>query len=254
MNGHQEAVAKVAKLLRLAKSTNPHEAALAASRAQEIMDRHKLTGSDLSQGEQVKSDEPVKHWSHDPLDTDGSARWKGQLGVTIAKLNQCKLYRRTNATYCLIGRASDVQTVRYLYGWLVREIERLASENCAGCGRTYWNNFRLGAVETVSARLQASAKVTVETVKNEAASSAAGGDNGRALAIVEKSLATIERQRREVDDYGKTVLRLRSRRASRSTFDPSAREAGRQAGKTIRMTQAAGSLGAGYAKLEGRAA
>jgi hypothetical protein len=37
-----EVFARVAKLFRLSESSNAHEAALAASRAQELIDRHKL--------------------------------------------------------------------------------------------------------------------------------------------------------------------------------------------------------------------
>lgn len=240
---HADALQKVAKLLRLAQSDNPHEAALAASRAQEIMDRFKLTGADIQiDGQPAAPSEPVEHFSHDPLDADGSARWKGQLGVVIAKQNQCKLYAN-RGTLCLIGRASDVQTVRYLYGWMVREIERLAARDCRGCGRTYWNNYRLGAVETVCKRLRESALDTVAAVKAEAVG------NARALVLVQKSLAVIETQAAEVESYGKRVLHLRARSASRTNFHSGAREAGRKAGGEVRMNGARAALSSGGFQL-----
>ena len=237
---HNEALAKAAKLLRLAQSANPHEAALAAAKAQDIMDRFKLSGADIA----LDGSAPVEnviHCPQDPLDTDGSARWKGQLGMVIAKLNQCKLYAGPDG-YCLIGRPSDMNAVRYLYAWLTKEIDRLAAKGCAGCGRTYWNNFRLGAVETVTARLSAAARETVASVKVEAAAASASAGNTLALALVEKSLATIEKQTQEVEDYGKKVLRLRSRSRSGSRFDSNARAQGRIAGGQISIG-ARGALG-----------
>lgn len=244
---HAEALTKAAKLLRLAQSDNPAEAALAMSKAQEIMDRFKLTGADIAL-DGATPVESVKHFAQDPLDIDGSARWKGQLGMVIARQNQCKLYGGSGG-YCLIGRASDVQTVRYLYGWMTREIERLAARDCAGCGRTYWNNFRLGAVETVCAKLKAAAAATVATVTAEAQASDTITGGGMALALVHKSLAVIAAQEKEVDDYGKKVLHLRSRCGSRSAYNSSAREAGRRAGGEINIRPSAGSLRGGSLRL-----
>lgn len=235
---HAEALSKAAKLLRLAQSDNPHEAALAAARAQEIMDRFKLTGNDLvDAGNAPQSNEPVQHFAADPLDTR-TDRWRGQLAVAVAGANQCKAYRPSSG-FALIGRASDVMACHYIYGWLTREIERLAETHCAGNGRTYWNNFRLGAVEAVSRKLRESAKQTVATVQTEAR---ACGDNGRALAVVAQSLAVIEQHKKEVEDYGKNVLKLRAGSSSRTNYNPSAREAGRKAWATISIGGARGSL------------
>lgn len=244
---HAEAIAKVAKLLRLAQSNNPHEAALAASRAQEIMDRFKLQGGDISLDGEAKPNEPVQHFVHDPLDVDGSALWKGRLGVTIAKQNQCKLYK-SGGTTCLIGRASDVNAVRYIYAWLVREIDRLAERDCKGCGRTYWNNFRHGAVETVCNRLRASAKEVVSAVRAEAVAKDSAIIGSHALMIVEKSLATIAQQEKEVEDYGREKLNLRKASASRTQFHSGARDAGRRAGGEVRMGNH-GALSGGYKRL-----
>lgn len=241
---HAEALAKVAKLLRLAKSDNPHEAALASSRAQEIMDRFKLSGGDINlDGDANKPKETVRHFP-DPLDLDGSARWKAQLGVVIAKQNQCKLYVNRGAFF-LIGRASDVQTVRYLYAWMVNEIDRLAKRDCAGNGRTWWNNFRLGAVETVCRKLRESAQSTVDAVKKEAWQSGEG-----AIVLVNKSLAVMAAQEREVEDYGQRVLNLRKRSASRTNYNSTARDAGRRAGNEVRIGGAKAGLNSGTKQLQ----
>ncbi len=244
---HEQALAKAAKLLRLAQSDNPHEAALAASRAQEIMDRFKLTHDDVKDGGSTPaSSEPVRHFAEDPLDAK-TDRWRGQLAVSVTKSNQCLCYHARSG-YALIGRASDVMACRYIYQWLTREIERLAAAHCAGNGRTYWNNFRLGAVETVARKLRESKAQTVAAVKQEA-QDASAFDNGRALVLVTKSLATIAAQTQEVEDYGKKVLNLRARSCSRTTYDSNAREAGRRAGATINIGGARGSLNGAVKRL-----
>lgn len=65
---------------------------------------------------------------------------------------------------------------------------------------------------------------------------------------MQNSLAKIERQEREVDEYGKTVLRLRKGSSSRTTFNSTARQAGREAGKSIHIGNRA-TLGGGHKRL-----
>lgn len=236
---HTEALEKAAKLLRLATSSNPHEAALAASRAQEIMDRFKLSADAVNgAGGEIKTDEPIADFRHDPLERASKVdRWKSWLAMEIAKGNQCKVYLAGGL--CLIGRPSDVQTVRYLFSWMAREIERLAARDCAGCGRTYWNNFRLGAVETVARRLRESAVKTVETVKAEAV--AEGGES--ALVIVEKSAALMVKRALDVEIWTKQKYpHMRRGSSSRSTYNGGARDAGRRAGGEVRIGGAQGAL------------
>lgn len=235
---HSEALEKAAKLLRLATSSNPHEAALAATRAQEIMDRFKLSADAVNgAGGEIGSDEPIANFGHDPLERASKVdRWKSNLAVSIAKGNQCKVY--LSGGLCLIGRASDVQTVRYLFAWMVREIERLAARDCRGTSRTYWNNYRLGAVETVARRLRESAAQTIETVKAEAQAS---GDE-RAIVLVQKSAALMVQRAVEVEQWAKQNMRLRAGSSSRSNYHCGAREAGRRAGNEVRIGTSRGAL------------
>jgi hypothetical protein len=243
---HAEALQKAAKLLRLSTSSNPHEAALALSRAQEIMDRFKLSADAVNgAGSEVHSDEPIANFDFDPLERATKVdRWKTQLSVSIAKANQCRVYLG-NGGICLIGRASDVQTVRYMFAWLVREIERLAARDCKGAGRTYWNNFRLGAVESVAKRLRESATETIAAVKSEAFQT--GGQH--ALMIVEKSAALMVQRAAEVDEWTKKNMRLRSGGSHRTTYNESARDAGRRAGASINLRGSSGRLGSGQGRL-----
>lgn len=234
-------MAKAVKLLRLAQSSNPHEAALAASRAQELMDRHKLTGlsADLDPDAAANA-EPIADFKADLMEGGSHVldTWKCRLAMTVARQNECKVYGHVSLDargrkvkgFAIIGRASDAQTVRYLYAWLAREVDRLTDQLCAGYGRVYRNNFRIGCAETVCARLEAARQETVAAVKTEA--QAAGS---LALVRVERALVRRERQLAAVEAWAKSHLKLRSGGRRSYTADPSAREAGRQAGHRVAM-------------------
>jgi hypothetical protein len=248
---HAEALDKAAKLLRLANSSNPHESALAAARAQEIMDRFKLTQDAVNgAGGDVQSDEPIRNFTEDPLDPSPTLdRWKGQLAMALAAANQCKVYKGSGrppygAGLCTIGRASNVQTVRYLYSWLTREIERLAAQSCAGNGRTYWNNFRLGATETVCRRLREQAAATVAACKADATAILFDGQEHtheeeaattRALALIDNNAALMVRHAAAVEDWTRSNLQLRARSGGSTRYNSDARAAGRRAGESVRM-------------------
>ncbi len=238
---HTEAIEKAVKLLRLAQSSNPHEAALAASRAQEIMDRFKLEGLSADFDPNTRPAEAIEDFRADPLDSSSSIEsWRARLCHHVATSNECKVYilRTVNGSgFAIVGRASDAQTVRYLYSWLKQEVDRLACEHCAGLGRTYRNNFRIGYVETVVERLVESREATNEAVKSEAT---VAGD--LAVARVEKALALREKMLADVDAWMNTRLNLRKRSSSRSTYNPNARIAGRIAGRDVRMIPTRGVL------------
>lgn len=247
---YDEALEKAAKLLRLAQSSNPHEAALAASRAQDLMQRFQIdnalaelaaTGNGVGQPQ-----EEVKDFGFDPLDKAGRLeRWKGQLGLGLAKLHGCSCYR-SGGDLKLIGRASDVSTVRYMFSWLNREIKRLAAEDCRGCGITYAKDFKLGAVETIVARLREQAGLTRKAAVAEAQSQVESG-NALALVRMSQALERVEKRLADAEAYGKEKLHLRAGRSSRSNYSPTGREAGRQAGHRVSLGQSVGSLGRGVA-------
>lgn len=243
---HDEAVSKAVRLLRLAQSDNPHEAALAAAKAQEIIDRYKLTGITEESSIPVV-EEPIRDFEA-PLDgtTGNMARWRVMLASTLAKANQSRVYTWTDArgkSIKIVGRPSDAETIRYLYQYLTREIERLASLHAKGNGKTWANNFRLGIVDEIGDRLREQREATVHAVKQETA-------NTSALVRVDQALAKMEKQAGAVADWMKENLKLK-KTYSQTRYDDSARMAGRRAGKSINlgsgraMTSGAKALGSG---------
>lgn len=176
MISHAEALRKVRGLLKLAQSSNPNEAALAASRAQEIMDRHGIEAKALAL-ETHEAAEPIRDFGEVPegkLDEQPvGERWRGQLALVLCELNGCGCYlghrgRRSGTSLELYGRPSSVETVRYLYGWIGAEVQRLAELHGAGLGAVWRRNFSTGCVETVSRRLRLEHEATIRAMREEA--------------------------------------------------------------------------------------
>jgi hypothetical protein len=244
-----KAMEKVRKLLSqtVERGATPNEAAIAAARAQEIIDRFKLNLADAEsdRAAPVRSEEPIQDFAHDPLNPRDTqlARWKGWLACCIAELNQCKAYV-TQGRLALIGRASDVQVARYLFTWLSGEIERLAAGHCRGCGVSYWNNFRLGATETVIKRLKEQQQHTLDAVRLEA-----GAVSSSALALVNRNAALIVKRARDVEEWAARNMNLRKRSGGgRTRFNSEARERGRAAGHSINL-RASGRLASSQNRL-----
>lgn len=237
-----DAISKAAKLLRLAQSSNQHEAAAAAAKAQEIIDRYKLTLDPAQLDEATATipnsqpEEPIQSFGHDPLTTKGRAdRWQCWLLMGIAKVNQCKVYL-SDGNLALIGRASDVQGCRYIFAWLSGEVDRLAAKDCAGCGRTYWNNYRIGAVETISRRLAEQQKTTFDAVRSEALQLTDGAQQSHALTVINNNAAMMIKRGRDVELWAAGNMKLKSKSAGRTRYDSNAREAGRRAGENVSLS------------------
>ena len=232
---------KVRKLLRLAESPNAHEAALAAAKAQTLIDEHNLTASLLSLDTATpEQDEPIEDFQKKgaPLDERGRDVWKSHLASAISRANACRIYLQ-GGQIALVGRPSDAAAVRYLYAYLSREVERLCEKDGRGCGRTWRNNYRLGVVDTISRKLREER----ERFKREAQK--AVESNTQALVRMNTALAKVEQRSIATADWVKANLKLRSYSGSSAAYNPNARNVGRKAGESIRVGGQSGRLGAG---------
>lgn len=146
-------IEKIRKLLALSKSSNANEAAAAAAAAQRLMAEHQIAEAELEVGDGPR-ESACK--SADPIDAFGeqAPTWKGVLCQGLADLLGCEVWLEwvkkpgggLGRLMQVVGRPSDVASLRYLYAWLVSEIERLTQKHAKGKGRTYANSYRLGAV------------------------------------------------------------------------------------------------------------
>jgi len=151
----------IAKLLRLSTSSNEHEAALAASRAQELLIKHNLSMAEIEAHRDDKDKTPVNLLSEtlDITVPKNYGDWKKFLIASVAKYNLCKAILSSDGSRVyIIGPQQNVEVVKLLYGWLVDQIMTLSSKACkeyTGYDRipTFRRAFFIGAVDTVRNRL-----------------------------------------------------------------------------------------------------
>lgn len=237
---------KVKKLLRLSTSSNAHEAACAAAKAQELIDRHQLTQAVLEDEHgagSVPHDEPIHKFDDAPLDQPKRLDyWRQRLASVLARANACRIYMRRPHIF-LVGRPSDAETVRYLYAWLSADVMRLAEVNGAGKGVTWRNNFRIGVVDGIAEQLRAQRAAFIRTSRAEAQ------DNPQALMRVDQALARLDQRANDVEVWVRTHMNLRAGSASYSNYDSQAREAGRRAGRDLTLGGTRRGLASGRRQL-----
>lgn len=258
---YQDALAKAAKLLKLAqdKRGNENETAQAAAMAQKIIDEHKLDINDLNFDQQQKEEdnEPVVDFRDDPMDLDARNfhfRWLMNLASGIARLNQCRVLQRRGSLYSsilILGRPSDVATVRYLYAWLKQEVFRL-DKTQIGHSYTYRRSYCLGVVDTINQRLAAMQKATFAEKQVEQA------NNPLALVRVNTALARIEKRSQDVENFMKAAQKLpkgapgaigKGRASAEERNYTGGRYAGQRDGHKVRITSAKAGLGSGAKQL-----
>lgn len=128
----QAVMNRIQKLLRLSKSSNPHEASLAAEKAQELMFAYGLS---MAQVEAAHEDGRRFTAEEIRLGSMGSISWKRSLFAHVAAACWCKaLWRPATAIGIAVGRRHNVMLVEHLYGYLHREIERMAEATGSGSG------------------------------------------------------------------------------------------------------------------------
>lgn len=214
---------RVRKLLKLARSDNPNEAAAAMAEAQRLLLKHGLEQSVA----EMEAPEAI---------SDGGAvhlagvieKWRMRLAHVVARSNQCCVLvvpgcRRTRRATSLsfFGYASDLTKAGYLYGYYSDETNRLAAAHGNGRGRSWKNSFRHGVIDALVLAL---AKV-IHEARAEAASTALVRLDTRIDAVADA-----------VKGYAKRTKSYDS--LSLKGTDAMARIAGRRAGETLTKSDA----------------
>lgn len=191
---------KIRKLLALAEGegTTPAEAAAAAARAAELMERYRIDQATLT--DHVDPETP--HYDDQPLARMPKRRaWATLLVCLLGKLNGCAVVAETErrridrrqvgpVSLRLVGRSSDMQVVRYLYTYLEREIERLYDKQLAsGMPKRWGPAYKLGAAEAVYLRLE------------QAQKAARKGAPSTAIVLVDQRLADADRVLGEIPEH-----------------------------------------------------
>lgn len=184
---------KIRKLLALSESSNPHEAAMAAGRAADLMTRHQVAEAELDLGEEGSND----------VTEAGAERmrqkvaWKGTLIYGLAKAFGCSSYwnrsSQSGVSLRLVGRKSDIDAALYMYQYLTKEVERLTNQAWEvawqiDTARVWKGSFRKGCARTISDRLIAARAETIRDLRNEGKSTTALIKISDALTIYVKKL------------------------------------------------------------------
>lgn len=261
----EKIIDKIKKLLSLSKSSNEHEAALAAARATELMIEHQISEAKLETGERQE-----EIGEHSVGDTDKSmVIWKGELAKALAQTLGCEMFWQTRHDAVagrrvhtqIVGKTSDVQTVEYLYLYLVAEISRLAEESYnsdndpvyqqaerAGAhfshrshaARQWKEAFRLGAAHTVSKRVAQQRAKTIVKARAQSRGTTA-------LIVIDKALEKLKKDNEAIAEYMKA--KKLGKKQSRVTVRDDGYRAGTEAGEDINLNGGRG-LNAGAKRLK----
>lgn len=177
-------VERIKKLLALTASQNPNEAALAASKAQELLFRHNLSMAMV----EAATEGGNAAYVADRFDSGGWMHWRRRLLAAVARNNFCRgvSYQGTREVG-IVGEPHNVTVVKHLYAFLVRDIMRLADLGVKGERtldeeeqRAWKRSFYLGAVRIVAQRM--------------------AEQRQRDIAADEQSAALVVRKDQELDD------------------------------------------------------
>lgn len=113
---HSKALDKIKKLLRLAGSSNPHEAAAAMRQARAMMEKHGIGEGDVALSE-------VSEHSAGSGAKMNPAQWEASLAHTVAKAYSCQmLFLSFAGQWRFIGEMAEVAS--YTMTVLVRQVRQ----------------------------------------------------------------------------------------------------------------------------------
>lgn len=192
-------VEKLRKILALTQSPVEGEATAAAEHLHRLLTAHNLSMADLE----------AKGGHHAPGVLKGAHdlgkaafKWKLDLAERIASHYYCHpLVDRSAKTVAFIGRRENVESLTMLYGWVIDQIKRLATE----ARRKHFDStgehidplrwqlgFGEGAVQRLDVRLREQ-----RAREEEDAAAAAGADSATGTALVVMGDA----RKREISDW-----------------------------------------------------
>lgn len=219
-------LAKIEALLQRAESSSGatvEEAATCASIAQELLFKHRLSMADLATHDDPIEDQDVPIKPRPFVDT-----WRSRLVGGVAQANGCKgLYRSgpSGAIYSVVGRRSDLSLTQYMLVYLLFQVESLCKAHSQGMGRTWANNFRLGAVDAINAKI----KEAVSSVRQQAKTTPEGS-----TALVKLDKRQVEVKQWVDDKYPY----MEAPTNPIYTKDKTAYEQGKQAAASIDLSKA----------------
>lgn len=157
---------RISKLLRMAEdASSPNEAAIAATRARKLMDKHQIDSRDLNDG--FSEAFGASSAGHFVMQVP---KYKSIFAVSVAKYNDCiasfeyDYSRKKQAARPIFkGYKSDAELASQMYLSLLSSIDRLRKEHFRAIGQNQTAKlaeiFSMAAVMEITSRLKA---LTVE--------------------------------------------------------------------------------------------
>lgn len=156
-----EIIEKLRKVLALTSSPQEGEAQAATAMLQKLLTQYNLSVADLERKGGHAAPQ-IKEAGHDL--GKAAFRWKLDLADSLAEHFYCvPLVNRTTKTVAFVGRPDNVESMQMLYGWIIDQIKRIATEDRrVHISRTgehidplRWQvNFGVGAVERLTERMR----------------------------------------------------------------------------------------------------
>lgn len=241
----KELFKKVKKLLKLAESANEHEAALAASRAADILEKYNLDMAGMDMEHDEIGENGVKLKSTKP------AGWMESLLFTVAATYFCSTIVHGKGQYTIVGSKADIEVARYTFDYLYGMVDRLADaymeEKAEDWSEGRWNQdgetkkkvryaYSRGVVNTVRSKL-------FEIQENRKDDRSDKGQKCRDLVVVKDGEI-----RKYVDcKWGK----LRTKKTSKTVGSKSAFESGKVDGKKVNISSGGIKHGGGVKQIAG---
>jgi hypothetical protein len=142
---------KIQKLLRLSKSSNPHEAALAMEKAQSLLTEHKLAMADV---EAFKTPDSVVMGR---AEFSNEARrvtwWKCWVLQGVCMMTSCKEIFTKGVGFSLVGTPENIALCNEMTNWIIEQIDAMASVSQLS-GKDEMDSFKKGAAVTVKNRIR----------------------------------------------------------------------------------------------------
>jgi hypothetical protein len=169
----EEAISKVQKLLNLSQSSNEHEAAVAATKAREILSQYNLSLATLPH-QVVNTTLGIVEHELETNTIDGY--WVTDLLTHVARGFHCETFRRlatqTNKTlFIFIGTSLDAETAATIFLFLKNRLEALVNKklDCLKQENPGWNEIllRMSYLEGAAERLGERVDDEVLKIKNE---------------------------------------------------------------------------------------
>jgi hypothetical protein len=129
---------------------------------------------------------------------------------------------------CIIGRPSDVATVRVMYACLRDDVIKLRDAK-RGHSAAYKSAYVVGVVDGISDAIAMNKKAAEDRARATAGS-------GNALVLVNQAIANVQKRTEDAHRWAYQNMNFRAGRASNyGSGDSGAREQGRQDGRRINI-------------------